>query len=311
MTILVTGGAGFIGSHLLESLVNYCDDEIVCIDALTYASDKNNIPSKVLLYPYDISNKDEVYEVFSAYKPNYVFHLAAESHVDNSIEDCSPFIQSNIIGTVNLLNASLEYNVEKFMHISTDEVYGSIEEGSFTEDTIYDPRNPYSASKASSDHFVMAYHNTYGLPALITNCSNNYGPRQYKEKMIPKIIMNLMDDKKIPVYGQGEQIRDWLYVKDHCEALIKVWREGKVGEKYNIGGECEVKNIDLVKRIISIMQKDESMIEFVEDRPGHDFRYSTDITKIRNTLGWSPRFTFDQAIIETIEWYESNRNKLN
>jgi dTDP-glucose 4,6-dehydratase len=311
MTILVTGGAGFIGSNLLHELVDTYEGDVVCVDALTYAANPTHIPEGVLLYPYDISDKDQVDEVFAAYKPKYVFHLAAESHVDNSIKDCSPFIQSNIIGTVNLLNAALKYNVEKFMHISTDEVYGSIEEGSFTEDTIYDPRNPYSASKASSDHFVMAYHNTYGLPALITNCSNNYGPRQYKEKMIPKIIMNLMDDKKIPVYGQGEQIRDWLYVKDHCEALIKVWREGKVGEKYNIGGECEVKNIDLVKRIISIMQKDESMIEFVEDRPGHDFRYSTDITKIRNTLGWSPRFTFDQAIIETIEWYESNRNKLN
>ena len=303
MTILVTGGAGFIGSHLLESLVNYCDDEIVCIDALTYASDKNNIPSKVLLYPYDISNKDEVYEVFSAYKPNYVFHLAAESHVDNSIEDCSPFIQSNIIGTVNLLNASLEYGVEKFMHISTDEVYGSIEDGSFTEDTIYNPRNPYSASKASSDHFVMAYHTTYGLPVVITNCSNNYGPRQYKEKMIPQTIKNLISGNKIPVYGTGEQIRDWLYAQDHCEALIKVWKEGQVGEKYNIGGECEIRNIDLVKMIIDIMQKDESMIEFVDDRPGHDFRYSTDISKIKNTLGWKPRFTLDQGLEKTIEWY--------
>ena len=303
MTILVTGGAGFIGSHLLESLVNYGDDEIVCIDALTYASDKNNIPSKVLLYPYDISNKDEVSEVFSAYKPNYVFHLAAESHVDNSIEDCSPFIQSNIIGTVNLLNASLEYGVEKFMHISTDEVYGSIEDGSFTEDTIYNPRNPYSASKASSDHFVMAYHTTYGLPVVITNCSNNYGPRQYKEKMIPQTIKNLISGNKIPVYGTGEQIRDWLYAQDHCEALIKVWKEGQVGEKYNIGGECEIRNIDLVKMIIDIMNKDESMIEFVDDRPGHDFRYSTDISKIKNTLGWSPKFTLEQGLEKTIEWY--------
>ena len=311
MTILVTGGAGFIGSNLLHELVDTYEGDVVCVDALTYAANPIHIPEGLLLHLYDISDKDQVDEVFAACKPKYVFHLAAESHVDNSIKDCSSFIQSNIIGTVNLLNAALEYNVEKFMHISTDEVYGSIEEGSFTEDTIYDPRNPYSASKASSDHFVMAYHNTYGLPALITNCSNNYGPRQYKEKMIPQTIMNLMDGKKMPVYGQVEQIRDWLYVKDHCEALIKVWREGKVGEKYNIGGECEVRNIDLVKRIISIMQKDESMIEFVEDRPGHDFRYSTDITKIRNTLGWSPRFTFDQAIIETIEWYESNRNKLN
>ena len=309
MTILVTGGAGFIGGNLLHTLFDTYNGEIVCIDSLTYAADLSNVPQGVILYPFDISNKKEVFEVFAKHKPKYVFHLAAESHVDNSIKDCSPFIQSNIIGTVNLLNAALEYNVEKFMHISTDEVYGSIEEGSFTEDTIYDPRNPYSASKASSDHFVMAYHNTYGLPAIITNCSNNYGPRQNNEKMIPKIITNLLDDKKVPVYGKGEQIRDWLYVQDHCEALIKICNEGTIGEKYNLGGECEVRNIDLVKKIIGIMQKDESMIEFVKDRPGHDFRYSTDITKVKNTLGWSPRFTLDAAIIQTIEWYESNRNK--
>ena len=304
-SIVVTGGAGFIGSNLLHTLVKSYDYEIICLDSLTYASNYNNIPKGVTFYPYDISDSTSVNEVFEQHKPWYVFHLAAESHVDNAIDDCSPFIKSNVVGTVNLLNASLECGVEKFMHISTDEVYGSIKEGSFTEDTIYDPRNPYSASKASSDHFVMAFHNTYGFPGVITNCSNNYGPRQNKEKMIPKIILNLMRDEKVPVYGKGEQIRDWLYVQDHCEALIKVWKEGRVGEKYNLGGECEVRNIDLVKKIINIMQKDESMIEFVDDRPGHDFRYSTDITKIRNTLGWSPRFTFDQAIIETIEWYKS------
>ena len=309
MTILVTGGAGFIGGNLLHTLVDRYDDEIICVDSLTYAGDKRNVPDSVSLYPYDIADRLGIDSLFKIHSPRYVFHLAAESHVDNSIEDCSPFIHTNVSGTVNLLNAAVENGVEKFVHISTDEVYGSIEEGSFTEDTIYNPRNPYSASKAASDHFVMAYHNTYGLPVVITNCSNNYGPRQYKEKLIPQTIMNLMDGKKVPVYGQGEQIRDWLYVQDHCEALIKVCEEGNVGEKYNIGGECEVRNIDLVKKIIKIMQKDESMIEYVEDRPGHDFRYSTDITKIRNTLGWSPRFTLDQALIETIEWYESNRNK--
>lgn len=303
MTVLVTGGAGFIGSNLLHKLVDTYEGEIVCVDSLTYAGNKNNIPKDVLLYPYDIADEEQVAEVFSAYEPKYVFHLAAESHVDNSIKDCSPFIQSNIIGTVNLLNASLQYGVEKFLHISTDEVYGSINEGSFTEESIYNPRNPYSASKAASDHFVMAYHNTYNLPVIITNCSNNYGPRQNKEKMIPQTILNLMSGKKVPVYGVGEQIRDWLYVEDHCEALIKVLNDGIIGEKYNIGGQCEMSNLNLVKTIIGIMGESESMIEFVEDRPGHDYRYSTDITKISNTLGWKPRFNFEEAIIKTIEWY--------
>ena len=303
MTVLVTGGAGFIGSNLLHKLVDTYEGEIVCVDSLTYAADKNNIPKDVLLYPYDIADEEQVAEVFSAYEPKYVFHLAAESHVDNSIKDCSPFIQSNIIGTVNLLNASLQYGVEKFLHISTDEVYGSIDEGSFTEESIYNPRNPYSASKAASDHFVMAYHNTYNLPVIITNCSNNYGPRQNKEKMIPQTILNLMSGKKVPVYSVGEQIRDWLYVEDHCEALIKVLNDGIIGEKYNIGGRCEMSNLNLVKTIIDIMGKSESMIEFVEDRPGHDYRYSTDITKISNTLGWKPRFNFEEAIVKTIEWY--------
>jgi len=304
MTVLVTGGAGFIGSNLLHKLVDTYEGEIVCVDSLTYAGDKNNIPKDVILYPYDIADQEQVSEVFSAYRPKYVFHLAAESHVDNSIKDCSPFIQSNIIGTVNLLNASLQYGVGKFLHISTDEVYGSIGEGSFTEESIYNPRNPYSASKAASDHFVMAYHNTYNLPVIITNCSNNYGPRQNKEKMIPQTILNLMSGKKVPVYGVGEQIRDWLYVEDHCEALIKVLNDGIIGEKYNIGGQCEMNNLNLVKKIIDIMGKSESMIEFVEDRPGHDYRYSTDITKISNTIGWKPRFNFEEAIIKTIEWYK-------
>ena len=194
------------------------------------------------------------------------------------------------------------------MHISTDEVYGSIENGSFTEETNYDPRNPYSASKASSDHFVRAFHNTYGLPTVITNCSNNYGPRQHKEKLIPQTILNLLNDKKIPVYGDGKQIRDWLYVQDHCEALIEVWKHGVVGEKYNIGGECEVQNIDLIKKIISLMGKNESMIEYVKDRPGHDRRYSTDISKITKDLNWKPRFDIDDGLTKTIEWYERYRD---
>ena len=308
MTILVTGGAGFIGSNFLQHLKIVTDEEIVCVDKLTYAGKRNNVPSKAKLYVADIAGEDAIKTIFERHDIKTVFHFAAESHVDNSIKDCSEFIRTNIVGTVNLLNASLKHNVEKFMHISTDEVYGSIENGSFTEETNYDPRNPYSASKASSDHFVKAFHNTYGLPTVITNCSNNYGPRQHKEKLIPQTILNLLNDKKIPVYGDGKQIRDWLYVQDHCEALIEVWKHGVVGEKYNIGGECEVQNIDLIKKIISLMGKDESMIEYVKDRPGHDRRYSTDISKITKDLNWKPRFDIDDGLTKTIEWYERHRD---
>ena len=308
MTILVTGGAGFIGSNFLQHLKIVTDEEIVCVDKLTYAGKRNNVPSKAKLYVADIAGEDAIETIFERHDIKTVFHFAAESHVDNSIKDCSEFIRTNIVGTVNLLNASLKHNVEKFMHISTDEVYGSIENGSFTEETNYDPRNPYSASKASSDHFVRAFYNTYGLPTVITNCSNNYGPRQHKEKLIPQTILNLLNDKKIPVYGDGKQIRDWLYVQDHCEALIEVWKHGVVGEKYNIGGECEVQNIDLIKKIISLMGKDESMIEYVKDRPGHDRRYSTDISKITKDLNWKPRFDIDDGLTKTIEWYERHRD---
>ena len=308
MTILVTGGAGFIGSNFLQHLKIVTDEEIVCVDKLTYAGKRNNVPSKAKLYVADIAGEDAIETIFERHDIKTVFHFAAESHVDNSIKDCSEFIRTNIVGTVNLLNASLKHNVEKFMHISTDEVYGSIENGSFTEETNYDPRNPYSASKASSDHFVRAFHNTYGLPTVITNCSNNYGPRQHKEKLIPQTILNLLNDEKIPVYGDGKQIRDWLYVQDHCEALIEVWKHGVVGEKYNIGGECEVQNIDLIKKIISLMGKDESMIEYVKDRPGHDRRYSTDISKITKDLNWKPRFDIDDGLTKTIEWYERHRD---
>ena len=308
MTILVTGGAGFIGSNFLQHLKIVTDEEIVCVDKLTYAGKRNNVPSKAKLYVAHIAGEDAIETIFERHDIKTVFHFAAESHVDNSIKDCSEFIRTNIVGTVNLLNASLKHNVEKFMHISTDEVYGSIENGSFTEETNYDPRNPYSASKASSDHFVKAFHNTYGLPTVITNCSNNYGPRQHKEKLIPQTILNLLNDKKIPVYGDGKQIRDWLYVQDHCEALIEVWKHGVVGEKYNIGGECEVQNIDLIKKIISLMGKDETMIEYVKDRPGHDRRYSTDISKITKDLNWKPRFDIDDGLTKTIEWYERHRD---
>ena len=297
MTILVTGGAGFIGSNLLHHLVKNVDQNIVCVDKFGYASDLRLIEYlDIEIEHADISNRERVFEIFEKHKPTDVFHLAAESHVDNSIKNSQPFVFSNVVGTVNLLDAARDCEVNRFMHISTDEVYGSIAEGSFREDTPYDPRNPYSASKASSDHFVSAYHNTYGLPTIITNCSNNYGPKQHHEKMIPKIIHNIWNNKKIPVYGDGQQIRDWLYVDDHCEALIKIWERGKVGEKYNIGGECEITNIELVKRILFILDKDPNMIEYVQDRPGHDRRYSTDITKIKNEIGWSPRYTLSTGL---------------
>jgi dTDP-glucose 4,6-dehydratase len=308
MTILVTGGAGFIGSNLLHHLIKTVDEEVVCIDKLTYAADWHNIPDDVKFYTTDIADEHNCEYIFKKHKPKTIFHLAAESHVDNSIKDCSQFLHTNINGTVNLLNLSVKYEVERFMHISTDEVYGSIEEGHFTELSNYNPRNPYSASKAASDHFVMAYHTTYGLPTIITNCSNNYGPRQDVEKMISKTITNLMNGMKVPVYGDGKQVRDWLYVQDHCEALVEVWRRGRIGRKYNIGGECEIKNIDLVRMILDRMNMKESMIEYVEDRPGHDRRYSTDITKIRHELKWSPRFSIEQGLDKTIEWYERNRN---
>jgi dTDP-glucose 4,6-dehydratase len=309
MTILVTGGAGFIGSNLLHTL-SKTYGHIVCLDNLTYAGDLSNLPQNSNTFTLDfwkgdICDREFVNNAFLRFNPRYVMHLAAESHVDNSIKNCDPFIQSNIVGTVNLLQASVKYEVEKFLHISTDEVYGSIDEGSFTEDTIYNPRNPYSASKASSDHFVNAFHHTYGLPTMITNCSNNYGPRQHSEKLIPQTILNIMSNKKVPVYGDGNQIRDWLFVRDHCEALIKVLHEGKIGEKYNIGGKCEVKNIDLVKKIINLLGKDESMIEYVKDRPGHDRRYSTSIDKIGNELDWKPRFNLEEGLKKTIEWYEN------
>jgi len=308
MTILVTGGAGFIGSNFLHHLLTVTDEEIICIDKLTYAADRDNIPDTVKLYITDIADEHNCEYIFKKYKPSTIFHFAAESHVDNSIQNCTPFIHTNINGTVNLLNLSLKYEVQKFIHISTDEVYGSIDDGYFTEKSNYNPRNPYSASKAASDHFVMTYHNTYGLPVVITNCSNNYGPRQYREKVIPKTISNLLSGKKVPIYGDGKQVRDWLYVQDHCEALIEVWLKGRVGQKYNIGGECEFRNIDIVRMILDRMNLKEDMIEYVNDRPGHDRRYSTDIAKIRHELKWSPQFTLEEGLDKTIEWYERNRN---
>ena len=303
MTVFITGGAGFIGSNFAHYMSQY---DVVILDKLTYAANMDNLhPLDFPVKGVDLAYKRRLEELFNQYKPKFIFNFAEESHVDNSINNVHPFIDSNIIGTVNLLDLSVKYNVERFHHISTDEVYGSLEydDPPFTETTPYDPQNPYSASKAASDHFVMSYHNTYELPVMITNCSNNYGPRQHIEKLIPKTISNIMSNKKIPVYGKGENIRDWIYVEDHCRGILDVFHGGKIGEKYNIGGECELRNIDLVKMIIKLMDASEDLIEFVDDRPGHDLRYAIDNAKIKNTLSFKPHYTIEEGLKKTIEWY--------
>ncbi len=308
--IFITGAAGFIGSNFAHYLASKGFKDVVILDKLTYAGDMENLYD--LRYPVkgvDLADGRRLAELFAQYRPKYIFHFAAETHVDNSIDDVYPFLDSNVFGTVNLLDLAVRYDVEKFHHISTDEVYGALgyNDPPFTEDTPYDPQNPYSASKAASDHFVTAYHNTYGLPTVITNCSNNYGPRQHCEKLIPKTIRNIMEGKRIPVYGRGQNIRDWIYVEDHCRGILDVWYGGGVGEKYNIGGECEVRNIDLVRTIIELMGASEDLIEYVDDRPGHDLRYAIDNAKIRNTLSFRPRYTLEQGLEKTITWYEYDR----
>ena len=311
MTIFVTGGAGFIGSNFLHQAVNLFSEKIVCIDNLSYASDYENIKDLPIEF-CNVNIIDEYYGdyIFEKYKPKTIFHFAAETHVDNSIKDCSKFISTNINGTTNLLRLSVKYDVEMFHHISTDEVYGALEldEPAFTENSPYNPQNPYAASKAASDHFVMSYHNTYGLPVMITNCSNNYGPRQHQEKLIPKIINNILDGKKIPIYGKGENIRDWIYVEDHCAGILGVHFAGEDGNKYNIGGKCEMKNIDLVKLIIKLMNSSEDSIEFVDDRPGHDLRYAIDNAKIYKTIFFKPEFNIEDGLKKTIDWDEKNRD---
>ena len=305
--IFITGAAGFIGSNFAHYLAQKGFDDIVILDKLTYAGDLDNLYDlKFPVERVDISDESHLAQLFRKYKPRFIFHFAAESHVDNSINDVSPFVDTNIIGTVNLLNLSVKYEVEKFHHISTDEVYGALgyEDSPFTETTPYDPQNPYSASKAASDHFVTAFHNTYGLPTLITNCSNNYGPRQHREKLIPKTITNILQGKKIPVYGKGQNIRDWIYVEDHCQGILDIWYGGGVGQKYNIGGECEVKNIDLVKTIIKVMGESDDLIEYVDDRPGHDLRYAIDNAKINNAVGFRPEHTLEEGLLKTIIWYK-------
>ena len=310
MTTFITGGAGFIGSNFAHYVSDIWKD-VVILDKLTYAGDMDNLyPLKYPVKGVDLAYENRLEELFKQYKPKTIFNFAAETHVDNSIDNVAPFIDTNIIGTINLLKLSVKYDVQMFHHISTDEVYGALEldEPPFTENSPYDPQNPYAASKAASDHFVMSYHNTYGLPVMITNCSNNYGPRQHREKLIPKTINNILEGKKIPIYSQGENIRDWIYVEDHCAGILGISYAGDVGQKYNIGGECEMTNLELVKMIIKLMNASEDLIEFVDDRPGHDLRYAIDNAKIYKTISFQPEFNIEDGLKKTIDWYEKNRD---
>ena len=328
--ILITGGAGFIGSHVVKLFVKkYPNYRIINLDLLTYAGNLENL-SEIENYPNyvfikgDIRDKQTVESIFQKYNIDGVIHLAAESHVDRSIDNPMDFIYTNIIGTVTLLNAARKFwkNLQnkKFYHISTDEVYGSLENDNefFTEQTPYDPRSPYSASKASSDHFVRAYHNTYGLPTVITNCSNNYGPYQFPEKLIPLAINNILNLKPIPIYGKGTNVRDWLYVEDHANAIDLVFHKGKIGETYNIGGNNPWRNIDLIRKLCQIMDQEvgrkpgtsEKLITFVQDRPGHDKRYAIDASKIKKELGWEPATDFETGLRKTVKWYLSNTDWL-
>ncbi len=324
--ILITGGAGFIGSHLVKRFVkNYPNYNIYNIDSLTYAGDLNNLreienKKNYNFFKIDINNHEEIVELFRSKEISDVIHLAAESHVDKSIESSYEFAKTNVLGTLSLLEASRKiwtqpYKNNIFYHISTDEVYGSLGlKGSFNEESKYGPNSPYSASKASSDHFVRAYYKTHKLPILISNCSNNYGPFQHREKLIPNILNSLIRGKKIPIYGKGNNIRDWLFVEDHCDAIELIFKKGVVGETYNIGGGYEISNIDLAKVIIKIFDEknsnptkfSEKLIQLVDDRAGHDFRYSIDHTKITKELGWKPKTTFKDGINKTVRWYLDN-----
>ena len=310
MTTFITGGAGFIGSNFAHYVSDIWKD-VVILDKLTYAGDMDNLyPLKYPVKGVDLAYESRLEELFKQYKPKTIFNFAAETHVDNSIDNVAPFVDTNVIGTLNLLKLSVKYDVQMFHHISTDEVYGALklDEPPFTENSPYNPQNPYAASKAASDHFVMSYHNTYGLPVMITNCSNNYGPRQHREKLIPKTINNILEGKKIPIYSQGENIRDWIYVEDHCAGILGISYAGDVGQKYNIGGECEMTNLELVKMIIKLMNASEDLIEFVDDRPGHDLRYAIDNAKIYKTISFQPEFNIEDGLKKTIDWYEKNRD---
>jgi len=328
---LVTGGAGFIGSAVARRLIRETPHSVLVVDKLTYAGNLDSLEPiagdpRYTFAQADIADGARLRELIDGFRPDVIMHLAAESHVDRSIDGPGEFVQTNVVGTFVLLQEALRYwrslpdaarDTFRFHHISTDEVYGSLgETGLFTEETAYDPRSPYSASKASSDHFVRAWRETYGLPTLVTNCSNNYGPYHFPEKLIPLVILNALEGKPLPVYGKGENVRDWLYVDDHAEALILVAERGKVGESYNIGGRNEHKNIDVVRRICALVDdlapdrtigKRERLITFVTDRPGHDMRYAIDASKIERELGWRPRETFDTGLSKTVRWYLDNR----
>lgn len=333
MKILVTGGAGFIGSAVVRYIINNTRDQVVNLDKLTYAGNLESLASvsgsdRYAFEQVDICNRQELDRVFAQHQPDAVMHLAAESHVDRSIDGPAVFIETNIIGTYQLLEAAKDYwkslddnrkAAFRFHHISTDEVYGDLEgpEDLFTETTPYAPSSPYSASKASSDHLVRVWKRTYGLPTLVTNCSNNYGPYHFPEKLIPLMILNALEGKPLPVYGKGNQIRDWLFVEDHARALYKVVTEGKVGETYNIGGHNEKQNIDVVHTICELLDELQpaknlsiksykELITFVKDRPGHDIRYAIDASKIKRELGWVPEETFESGIRKTVEWYLAN-----
>lgn len=331
MKILITGGAGFIGSAVVRHIINHTEHQVLNIDKLTYAGNLESLAEieKNLRYFFeslDICNTVAIEEVFNRFQPNLVMHLAAESHVDRSIDGPSDFISTNIVGTYSLLEVARKYwqtlndtdrALFRFHHISTDEVYGDLDNTNalFTESTPYAPSSPYSASKASSDHLVRAWHRTYGLPIIVTNCSNNYGPYHFPEKLIPLVILNALDGKPLPIYGKGNQIRDWLYVEDHAKALYKVVTEGVIGETYNIGGHNEKQNIEVVTTICRILdelqprpngQIYESLITYVEDRPGHDLRYAIDATKMQRELSWLPVETFETGIRKTVEWYLEN-----
>jgi len=306
--ILVTGGAGFIGSNFVKLLCNK-DKEVVVVDNLTYASNYDYIKDQPMQFvKCDITDKISLDNIFKQYKIDTIFHFAAESHVDNSIKDCMPFVYTNIVGTINLLDMVIKYNVSNFIQVSTDEVFGSIDTGYFNEDSQIQPRNPYSASKASAEHFVNAYANTYGLNTIIVNSSNNYGPNQYREKLIPMMITNLMNGEQVPVYGDGKQIRDWIYVDDTCEAIYQVYLNGQSGERYCIGADSEAANIDIVKMVINKLGMSEDKIKFVEDRPGHDTRYATNISKMVK-LGWRPVVSLSDGLDKTIQWIQNDYQK--
>jgi dTDP-glucose 4,6-dehydratase len=315
MSLLITGGCGFIGSNFIHRYLSLFPDEtVINVDKLTYAGNIANLNSiKKENYHFvctDINDRQTITQLLTQYRPNCIVHMAAESHVDRSIVDSTPFIKTNVLGTLSLLDAvknTVDWDY-KFIHVSTDEVYGSLSltDPPFTETTTYNPRSPYSASKASSDHLVNAYHHTYGMNTIITNCSNNYGSYQYPEKFIPVIITKALRKESIPVYGQGSNIRDWLHVLDHCDALIRVLENGVPGEKYNIGGNCQIDNLSLAKMILDYMEISHDLLTFVTDRKGHDFRYDIDNNKIFKDLGWTPSINLNNGLAQTIDWYIDN-----